>query len=340
MALIALADRASPLEVQSPVLYAVPLALQLWVRRSGFLWVTAVLCVLLTFGIYAWQAPGGPNQHALVGRLLVAVVMIATATLLQLHFTSTGSANRAPGGLDPALVERWTRLLTAASHEIRSPANAINLMTEVLARAATVPEMAAQVPEMAGKLRAQALAMVALATDILDMLRLDIGGIELRPSEFPLPDLVAEECRSLQTAARRKGIDLTASAATGSLWIRADRLRLGRAIRALLAYAVQMSDTGRVDVAVERSADGGPRISCAAPAVSLNTEDRVALFDEFVQLRNPARERSQGTGFSVAVSKRLLQTLGGSLCIEPQPGDGTSLVVSLPTSMVVPIPAA
>src|SRR5207244_556782 len=70
---------------------------------------------------------------------------------------------------------RKTRFLAAVSHDIRTPVNAINLLAEVIRRMAGNPELAGQIPEMAQKLQANALSLVDLISDVLDVTRFDSG---------------------------------------------------------------------------------------------------------------------------------------------------------------------
>ena len=68
------------------------------------------------------------------------------------------------------------------SHDIRTPVNAINLMAEVIRRAADNPAVAAQIPHLVQRLQANALALVELVTDVLDISRFDSGAARGRSS--------------------------------------------------------------------------------------------------------------------------------------------------------------
>jgi signal transduction histidine kinase len=103
---------------------------------------------------------------------------------------------------------RKTRFLAAVSHDIRTPANAINLMAEVIRRTAENPAMTSQIPELAHKLQANTRSMMELVSDLLDVARFDSGKMELLESEFSLGDLMGEECRQLLPLAQDKGLRL------------------------------------------------------------------------------------------------------------------------------------
>ena len=81
---------------------------------------------------------------------------------------------------------RKTRFLAAASHDIRTPANAISLLAELLKRTTDNPSMAGEIPQLAEELRNSATSLVNLVSNILDVTRFDTDKIDLHETEFPL----------------------------------------------------------------------------------------------------------------------------------------------------------
>src|SRR5207248_748277 len=87
---------------------------------------------------------------------------------------------------------RKTRFLAAASHDIRTPANAISLLAELLKRSADSPSMQAEIPQLADELRTSATALVNLVSNVLDVTRFDTDKLEMHETEFPLARLLEE----------------------------------------------------------------------------------------------------------------------------------------------------
>src|SRR5579884_3677717 len=87
---------------------------------------------------------------------------------------------------------RKTRFLAAVSHDIRTPANAISLLAELIRRTSANPAMLGEIPDLAQELHASAMALVNLLSDVLDVARFDSGKIELQESEFALAELLDE----------------------------------------------------------------------------------------------------------------------------------------------------
>jgi PAS domain S-box-containing protein len=235
---------------------------------------------------------------------------------------------------------RKQRFLAAVSHDIRTPANAINLLAELLRRtaheAATRPEAMNEIPEMVQDLQASALSMLHLVSDVLDVTRYDFGKAELNVAEFPLAEFLEEQARQHRPVAEAKGITVTVAAARPDVVLQTDRVKLGRVVSNLLGNAVKYTEKGGVTVnSDEPHPDGGLRITVADTGVGIGPEHLPRIFDEFYQIKNPNRERGKGTGLGLAIAKRLAETLGGGLSVESQPGEGTTFTITLPPATVV-----
>ena len=92
---------------------------------------------------------------------------------------------------------RKSRFLAAVSHDIRTPANAISLLAELMQRSATTPGMVSEIPEIATDLKRSALTLVNLVSDVLDLTRFDSGKVDLQESVIDVGELIDEECRQL-----------------------------------------------------------------------------------------------------------------------------------------------
>jgi signal transduction histidine kinase/CheY-like chemotaxis protein len=231
---------------------------------------------------------------------------------------------------------RKTRFLAAVSHDIRTPANAISLMAELIHRTASNPGMAAQIPQMASELQSSAATLVELVSDVLDVARFDSGKIELQESEFSLGALFNDEGRQLSPMAKEKKLIFEVEPPEPPIWLRTDRVKLGRVIANLLGNAIKFTSRGGVRLGSERIPDGGVRIYVSDTGVGIGPEHRSRIFDEFYQLRNPERDRNKGTGLGLAISKRLVDAIGGTLDVESTPGKGSEFSVTLPVPVVSP----
>jgi PAS domain S-box-containing protein len=228
---------------------------------------------------------------------------------------------------------RKTRFLAAVSHDIRTPANAICLLAELVRRAAHNPAMAGEMPELANELQGSANALVNLLGDVLDLARFDSGRIELLESEFALADLLEEQRRRLQPLARDRGLELRVALPDGQrLPVRCDRIKLARVIDNLVGNAVKFTPEGFVTVEAERDDAGATRLRVVDTGIGISKDDQRHIFDEFFQLSNPERDRIKGTGLGLTICKRLADAMGGALSVESEVGKGSTFTLTLPPS--------
>jgi signal transduction histidine kinase len=235
---------------------------------------------------------------------------------------------------------RKTRFLAAVSHDIRTPANAISLLAELLQRSATTPAMAGEIPEIVNDLRSSSLTLVNLVSAVLDLTRFDAGRIDLDESEFPLESLVHEECRQMQPVAREKGLLFTCDLPPASLVIRADRIKLSRIVQNLLTNAIKFTTEGGVNVTAGLSPQREAWVRVADTGIGIPQQYQEKIFDEFFQLKGGDGERRDGSGLGLAICRRLVQAMGGSISVQSEPGKGSTFTVTLPASSVVAAPAS
>jgi PAS domain S-box-containing protein len=233
---------------------------------------------------------------------------------------------------------RKTRFLAAVSHDVRTPANAINLMAELIKRTASNPAMAPEIPQMCSELQGSAATLIELVSDVLDVARFDSGKVELMESEFSLESTLSDEGRSLLPLAQEKGLELRIDVPTPPVWLRTDRVKLARCIANLTSNAIKFTARGSVLLGGERGEDGSVMIRVADTGIGIQPEQQARIFDEFYQLRNPERDCNKGTGLGLAICKRLVDAMGGTIAVQSEPGKGSAFTITLPASMVVPRP--
>ncbi|MEA2708006.1 MAG: hypothetical protein QOF78_607 [Phycisphaerales bacterium] len=233
---------------------------------------------------------------------------------------------------------RKTRFLAAASHDIRTPANAISLLAELLRRTADSPSMAAEIPQLADELRQSATSLVTLVSNVLDVTRFDTDKLELHETEFPLARLLEEEARQVLPLAQQKGLMLDVEPADEGLWLRADRIKLGRVLGNLLGNAIKFTDRGGIRLLTRRATkdDGDVRIDVIDTGIGVTAENQTHIFDEFWQLSDP--QRSKGSGLGLSISKRLIEAMGGTIAVQSEAGKGSTFTITMPAASIVPRP--
>jgi signal transduction histidine kinase len=231
---------------------------------------------------------------------------------------------------------RKSRFLAAVSHDIRTPANAISLLAELIQRTAADPESASEIPELAMELQNCSLSLVGLIGDVLDLTRLDAGRIDLHESEIDFNKFLTDECRQLQPLADEKKLEFECIVPSVPRQLRVDRIKLSRIVTNLIANAIKFTDQGHVRVLGAISPDGGVQISVQDSGIGIPAEHIERIFDEYYQLKNPGRDRVKGTGLGLSISRRLIGIMGGSLEVQSEPAKGSTFTVTLPAGRLLP----
>jgi signal transduction histidine kinase len=360
-------DWSTWIELNVSIVYTLPLVLAAAARSRRLLWTLVVVLVGTTFAVYAAQV--GPGTFSLreplfVNRVLAAATMLLMASLLHAwtraldeldaqdralrdRNAELDAANhelvrcrdeitRQNAELDRRRQEaedssgRKSRLLASVSHDLRSPLNAISLTAQVIRRTAGDPTLAEQIPVLAQRLHANAAALGALVADVLDIAAVDSGRLCLHAAEFSLDELLAEECRRLLPLAQAKDLRLTAELPGPPIRLRTDRVKLARVLDNLLTNAIKFTAAGGVTASADRVPGGAVLVQVRDTGVGIAAQNLDKIFDELAQLPDPARDRHPGWGLGLAICRRLVELMGGTIRVESEPGQGSTFTVWLP----------
>jgi signal transduction histidine kinase/CheY-like chemotaxis protein len=232
-----------------------------------------------------------------------------------------------------------TRFLAAVSHDVRTPANAISLMADLIERGASDPAQLREMPQLARDLKASARSLVELVSDVLDLARFDTGKTDVQASDFCLDALLEADVRQQQPIAEYKGLRLSVSLPAAPVWVRTDKIKLKRVISNLVGNAIKFTNRGgEVQLRCTIMLDGGLELAVADTGVGIPVEHLPKIFDEFHQLRNPERDRNKGTGLGLAICQRLAQALGCTISVDSIPGEGTTFYLRMPAEVLIPAP--
>jgi len=219
---------------------------------------------------------------------------------------------------------KW-RLLATMSHEIRTPISGIVGMTDLLRQAGLPPEQASYVEAIRGS----GEALIALIDELLDFSRIEAGRFGLTVDEVDIVRLVEGVVELLAPAAQGKGLEIAASiSANAPPVLMTDGMRLRQVLMNLAGNAVKFTSIGGVCVAVEL--DGAKvrfKVSDSGPGVPLGR--RLAIFEDFEQGGDSSPHRC-GAGLGLAISRKLVALMGGSLTVQDNPGGGSIFAFSIP----------
>lgn len=216
-----------------------------------------------------------------------------------------------------------SHFLAAASHDLRQPLHALGLFVAALSQS----DAADQEPELVAHIRSATDTLQNLLDAILDISRLDSGTVEPRVRPFALGPLLERIQRSLGLVAEHKGLRFRLRSTQA--WVNSDEEMIQRILLNLVSNALRYTHRGGVLLAARVRPDA-VRIEIWDTGSGIPEASRQEIFDEYVQLENPERDRAKGLGLGLAICRRLTDMLKVPLGVRSQPGRGSVFWISLP----------
>lgn len=216
-----------------------------------------------------------------------------------------------------------SRFLAAASHDVRQPLHALSLYSAALKVRA--PDVA--VSEIAGHINKALASLSTLVDSLLDISKLDAGAVQPEPRCVGLRALMERIEADYRPVAREKGLEFRVVAA--NILVNTDPVLLERLVRNLVDNAFKYTAAGSVDLAAELYGRQA-RITVRDTGAGIPAAERERIFEEFYQIGNPERDRSQGLGLGLAIVRRLAQLLRLEVELGSEPGRGSIFSVTMP----------
>ena len=224
-----------------------------------------------------------------------------------------------------------SRVLAAASHDLRQPLHALSICSAILNAG---PDEAA-LKEVSRNIDQLVRSLGNLLNGLLDLSRLSSGHFVPERKAFALERIVGDVCDEMAGAAQAKGLALVRR--IGPARVESDPTALGRVLRNLVDNAIKYTDRGTITVSVEVR-EGRARMSVDDTGRGIPAAEQARIFEEFYQLDNAARDRSKGVGLGLAIVQRLVELLDATIEVRSEPGRGACFTVSMP-ALAAPDPA-
>ncbi|MBF0394029.1 MAG: HAMP domain-containing histidine kinase [Alphaproteobacteria bacterium] len=216
-----------------------------------------------------------------------------------------------------------SRFFAAASHDLRQPLQALRLYIEVLV-SGTVGTPLARAAYGADQSLDNAEQLVH---SLLDVARIDAGVVKLAPCPVPLRQLLGPlSCEFLPVAAE-KGLQLLTRPT--ELVVRSDPQALERILRNLLANAIRYTSRGGVLIGCRRrGSDAMIEVWDTGEGIPADQLDHI--WEEFYQIGNSSRDRSEGLGLGLSIVQKLAHSLDHHVFVESRPGRGSVFKITVP----------
>jgi signal transduction histidine kinase len=220
-----------------------------------------------------------------------------------------------------------SRVLAAASHDLRQPLQALSVYSAVLG-SGPAPDL---LEEVSGNIDQIVRALGNLLNGLLDLSRLSAGYYLPECRNLSLEVLVAGVCTEYQQPAAQKGLSL--SLELTPIRVLGDPVAIERIARNLIDNAIKYTECGEVRVATHTEiVDGTAQavLSVSDTGKGIPASEHSRIFEEFYQLDNPGRDRNKGVGLGLAIVQRLCELVGAKIGVRSVEGHGTCFRVSMP----------
>jgi PAS domain S-box-containing protein len=217
--------------------------------------------------------------------------------------------------------------LANMSHEIRTPLNGVLGMAELLDTALTDKAH----KSMIGTIRDSGEALLNILNDILDMSKIEAGKLELESKPF-VPLSLSERIEELHSLrAEEKGLDFEFLTGSGAELPReGDQHRVRQILHNLISNAIKFTERGSVIVKLSGKKDRPLILEVSDTGIGMTPEQVARLYEEFSQADSTITRRFGGTGLGMAITRTLVEMMGGEIFVDSAPMKGTTIRVSLP----------
>jgi PAS domain S-box-containing protein len=205
-----------------------------------------------------------------------------------------------------------SEFLSRMSHELRTPLNSILGFAQVLEMASLPPDEGSSVQQILKGGR----HLLNLINEVLDVARIEAGRLSLSLEPVHLQEVIQEALDLVRPLARQRNITISAVSTAGDDCVKADRQRLRQVLLNLLANGVKYNvENGRLDVYIEPREDSMIRTAVTDTGPGIPQHERERLFRPFERLAGESLA-VEGTGLGLALSKGLVEAMGGMIGVE------------------------
>ncbi|QDQ82705.1 ATP-binding protein [Paraburkholderia megapolitana] len=218
--------------------------------------------------------------------------------------------------------------LATMSHELRTPMNGVLGLVDMLER---MP-LTAEQREMLGTINVSAITLLQILDDLLDYSRIEAGHLTVESEPLDLRQLIDSTVTMMVTRAHEKGLSVRMNIASDlAATLRGDRARLRQVLLNLLGNAIKFTSSGRIEVDVSATyADAQHQIveiAVTDSGIGIAPDVQMQIFEPFVQAEPSTSRRFGGVGLGLAICRRLVHLMGGTLELRSAPGVGTCVTL-------------
>jgi signal transduction histidine kinase len=275
------------------------------------------------------------NREELEERLRTTVSSLHSREIEREHLLDRERASRADAERARAVAEQANRakseFLAVMSHELRTPLNAIGGYAELMQLGVHGSVTQGQGDALERIQRSQR-HLLGLINQVLNYARLETGNVRYEMANVSVDDMLRTADALVMPQMRAKELHYVYLACEANLVVHADSEKFQQIVLNLLTNAIKFTDRGgHIRVESERAGNAAV-IKIHDTGIGIPPEKLELIFDPFVQVDSNFTRTREGVGLGLAISRDLARGMGGELCAQSVLGEGTTMLLTLPTA--------
>ena len=279
-------------------------------------------------------------------QIILAVLITIGMFMLIFHMNEKTRATEVERNVAAAQNKAKSDFLSNMSHDIRTPMNAITGFTNLALRSVDDKD---KIKEYLEKIQISSNHLLSLINDVLEMSRIENGKIELDEQPCNLPEILHDINAIVlaQVEAKQQELHMDALNITDEN-ILCDKLRLNQVLINLLSNAVKYTPSGgKINIRIIQNKNetlpqgwGDYEIRVKDNGIGMSKEFSDKIFDAFERERNSTISNIQGTGLGMAITKKIVDLMGGTITVNTEQGKGSEFTVKVRFRIVesTPVP--
>lgn len=271
--------------------------------------------------------------------VMICITFIALAALDGVYLLKINKKLRVAVKAAQQASKAKTEFLSAMSHDMRTPLNAILGMMTIARKNADNSQYVAECIDKAMRSGKQLLTLI---NDVLDISKIESGKVTLNPEEVCINDVIQDIMEMLEPHVQQKSIKIqTDFENISQKYVYADRMRLSQIYVNLLSNAVKYTDKGgSISVKLSEETEALDKgyvkliFSVSDTGIGMTEEFQKNMYNSFTREINTQVNEIQGTGLGLAIVKQMVDLMGGSIECNSARNEGTTFTVSIDLRVV------
>ena len=324
-------------------LYLIPILMIYMVsRRAGWIWTGIVIALQLVMSAltYLDVLPNNTPLNKTHEVYAFFVYFVTSSSLISLTLIYQGFSNKAIAEIkvrnDELEVKRQElqaisdirdQFIASVSHELRTPMNAIMGFNDLLQSSQAANSKAMEVLQLTQQSGEHLLTVI---NDVLDYSQFQSGKLGIHPEPFELRKTVAHAMDLFDNRIKSMRLVFQSQIDEGlPAWVLADRHRLMQVLVNLLGNAIKFTQQGHVMLRVKQS-DQSLVFEVEDTGIGISEDQQAKVFERFSQATVQTQAVYGGNGLGLAISKRLVELMGGEIGVKSQLGHGSVFWFTVP----------